>query len=391
MISKKKKILSALLASSMLIPQTALVAFAGSSEDVGISLAEQTELVQAEKGTDPGSFTVSYSINGVEVKDVDKAVLYIGDQLKFTIRPAKGYEIVRAYNESKGTTEFTDMGDGSFEHVFEIYSIPGLNHGYVGVAGGPWGSYIYVQTRAVEGGGSGSAYPGVDGTDESWSAIAANIGRLGKGESETINLNGFTIVPAEVFKAIANSGAKITFVSDEYESADGMFCWKFDGSDFKAADAKDADLTVRKRTMSSTGSLRGTNGGGFTLNGTNNKASKLSVALGSENSGKFANLYKLELGRFKFVDTAIIDKNGKVSGFSASEKGDYVVMLGSYSDMPGDADNNGVLNSLDAMVILKGVVGLAQAANPQVTDINGDGKTDVKDAVQILKIVVGLA
>ena len=44
--------------------------------------------------------------------------------------------------------------------------------------------------------------------------------------------------------------------------------------------------------------------------------------------------------------------------YTPEKAGEYVVMVCAFSDLPGDADNDGVLNVLDASVILKRLVGI---------------------------------
>ena len=39
-------------------------------------------------------------------------------------------------------------------------------------------------------------------------------------------------------------------------------------------------------------------------------------------------------------------------------------MVCAYSDLPGDMNNDGVLNALDASAVLKYIVGMGTAANP---------------------------
>ena len=51
------------------------------------------------------------------------------------------------------------------------------------------------------------------------------------------------------------------------------------------------------------------------------------------------------------------DGSAVVSG--VDKAGEYVVMVCAFSDLPGDANNDGVLNALDASVILKRLVGIS--------------------------------
>ena len=54
----------------------------------------------------------------------------------------------------------------------------------------------------------------------------------------------------------------------------------------------------------------------------------------------------------------------------------------------GDANKNGVVNAIDAALVLQGVAGLTDPW-PN-TDVNGDGATNSIDAALILQFVAGL-
>ena len=60
-------------------------------------------------------------------------------------------------------------------------------------------------------------------------------------------------------------------------------------------------------------------------------------------------------------------------------------MVCAYSDLPGDMNNDGVLNALDASAVLKYIFGMGTAANPEVYDLNGDNTVNALDASVILK------
>ena len=63
-------------------------------------------------------------------------------------------------------------------------------------------------------------------------------------------------------------------------------------------------------------------------------------------------------------------------------------MVCEFSDMPGDINNDGVLNALDASAVLKGVVGISQGANHLMGDFNNDGTVNAIDASDILKWII---
>ena len=249
-------------------------------------------------------------------------------------------------------------------------------------------------TKRHSGGGTGGSggssggtstpdNPTVDGKEQSWSDVASDIEKLPDGTTETINLNGNTTVPVDVVKAIAASNAEVTL------KVDSVFSWTIDGSDIDPNNAKAADLSIPKTTVTGTSELRGTVGTGFTINGTNVK-SELNINFKATNSGKFANLFKKVDGKLVFVDNVKIDENGAAIGLEVSEKGEYVVMIGEFSDMPGDMDNDGIINAKDSLAVLKDFLGMESGTNPLVSDMNGDGFVNAKDALIILKKSLGI-
>ncbi len=60
-------------------------------------------------------------------------------------------------------------------------------------------------------------------------------------------------------------------------------------------------------------------------------------------------------------------------------------MLSEFSDLKGDADNNGALNALDAALILKNSAEGIKTRNLAAADYDGDGVCNALDAALILK------
>ena len=196
-------------------------------------------------------------------------------------------------------------------------------------------------------------------------------------DAETIDLNGVTTVPVDVVKAIATSNAEVTLEVDD------EFSWTIDGSEIDAKDAKAANLSITKTTVTGTSALRGTVGTCFSIKGTNVK-SELNINFEATNAGKFANLFKKVDGKLVFVDNVKIDENGAAIGLEVTEKGEYVVMLCEFSDRPGDINNDGTINPIDSLSILKNYIEIEEGENPLVADVNGDGFINAKDAFRVL-------
>ena len=222
--------------------------------------------------------------------------------------------------------------------------------------------------------------PAFNGKETSWADIAGSIARLAEGGAVTISLNGNYTVPAEVMKQIADKKIKATFVVDSVKS------WVIDGAQIK--NAASTDLTLIPTRKLKTGALAGTEGVQFTVSSADIPAG-IAVCFKADFAGRFANLYKSADGKLVFMGCAKLDSTGKATVPGVDGKGDYAVMLSELSALPGDMNNDGILNALDASEILKYSVGISAGANLAAADINGDGTVNASDAAAVLRMAVG--
>lgn len=222
--------------------------------------------------------------------------------------------------------------------------------------------------------------PAFNGKETSWADIAGSIAKLAEGGAVTISLNGNYTVPAEVMKQIADKKIKATFVVDSVKS------WVIDGAQIK--NAASTDLTLIPTRKLKTGGLAGTEGVQFTVSGADIPAG-IAVCFKADFAGRFANLYKSVDGKLVFRGCAKLDNTGKATVPGVDGKGDYAVMLSELSALPGDMNNDGILNALDASEILKYAVGISAGANLAAADINGDGTVNASDAAAVLRMAVG--
>lgn len=222
--------------------------------------------------------------------------------------------------------------------------------------------------------------PAFNGKETSWADIAGSIARLAEGGAVTISLNGNYTVPAEVMKAVADKKIKAVFVVDSLKS------WVINGSQIKNAAA--VDLTLIPTQKLKTGGLAGTEGVQFTVSSADIPAG-IAVSFKANFAGRFANLYKSVDGKLVFMGCAKLDSTGKATVPGVDGKGDYAVMLSELSALPGDMNNDGILNALDASEILKYAVGISAGANLAAADINGDGTVNASDAAAVLRRAVG--
>ena len=303
-----------------------------------------------------------------------------GTEVTLTVTPDEGYQVKsaklngREVTLTNGKYTFTVTEDCTFEVQFVKKSSGGSSGGSTG--GSTGGS----------GGASRPSRPSdsdnsiiVNGRKLSWSDVASMISGLPSGGSLVIDLNGETQVPAEVIRAIYEKRAKVEFVIDSAKS------WIIDGAKITAITG--ADLTALPGKADKT-ALRGVVGADLKISGTNVPA-ELKLTFRKEFAGQFANVYKLSGGVLEFQRCVKVGADGTAVIPGADAAGGYVVMVCGFSDLPGDADNDGALSALDVSAVLKEIVGIAKSANPAVCDFNGDGEVNALDAAAMLKEIVG--
>ena len=314
--------------------------------------------------------------NGNGTVTVDTAALqglpdytfYEGTEVSVTITPNAGYTIksVKLGDESvsvnKGKCIFSLSGDCTLDVEFKKKSSGGSSGGSSGRRN---------DTDAEQ-------KPMLNGSEKSWTEIANELDKMPSGGSVTILLNDFPTVPAEVIGSIMNKKLIAEFIVDSDKS------WIIDGE--KVTSASDADLRVINST-SDTSKLRGVCAIDVKANKSNVPAA-LRLKLSREHAGKFANIYRISHGKLEYFCSAKICADGIVDIVCAEAGGEYVTMVHQLSCKPGDANNDGILNALDASVILKYAVGLGDVDNAGMADMNGDSAINAIDAYEILKAII---
>lgn len=212
----------------------------------------------------------------------------------------------------------------------------------------------------------------------SWAEISVELAKRQDGSTVKIMLNGAYEVPADVIRVIAGKKLHIEFVADSLKS------WLTDGAKISAVTAADLSAIPGSADRSA---LRGISGADLRVSGTKIPAD-LKLSFRKEFAGQFANVYKPANGKLVFHGCAKLGADGAATIPGADSAGEYVVMVCEFSDMPGDINNNGVLNALDASAVLKCVVGISQGANPLMGDFNKDGTVNAIDASDILKWII---
>ena len=222
--------------------------------------------------------------------------------------------------------------------------------------------------------------PTMDGKPMSWNDIGNHLSKLPGNSSAKISLNGKTTLPEAVISAIKDRKLTVEFVYDSVKS------WVVRGDKIGTVSA--AELASFPGNADSS-ALRGVFGVDLKVGGTKVPA-ELKLAFRKGFAGQFANVYKLNGGVLEFQRCVKVGADATAVIPGADAAGEYVVMVCEFSDVPGDADNDGVLSALDASAVLKEAVGMAKSANAAVCDFNGDGEVNALDAAAVLKAVVGV-
>ena len=363
------------------------IPYAGNEADFAFSPDGGLALTDTVVGISYGGVTVQQAVTVEEKKPETvstiaiktppiKTSYYVGEKfdptgLVLTVNYSTGRTAEAAY--SAGNAGFTFSPDGSLS----------LNDARIEISYGGAVTALDITVRKRSGGNSGSTGGSggrrdnaaaskepllVNGKQTTWSELKE---LLSQGDV-TAELNDVTSVPADVIQALRDSRSKLTLLHDSTAK------WTIDGA--KLTGAHSADLTLVRTLSQRPDGLAGTEAAQFSANGTD--VAELTLTVG--NAGSFANVYVTADGKCTLAGVYRIGANGEVT-LNITVKGDYIVMAHEYSAMPGDANNDGVLNALDAAAILKEIVGIGKRENAQMVDFNGDGVINALDASAILR------
>lgn len=293
-----------------------------------------------------------------------------GTEVTLTVTPDSGCRVKSVTLDGKAVT----LTNGKY--TFKVTANCTFEAEFVkkgGSSGGTGGS-----GGSSAGGSSTRSLPTINGIEKSWQSIVSDISMLPEGGSAVIALNGETVVPVEIVRAISDVKAKVEFVVSTSKS------WIIDGAKITTVCA--ADFTALPGIAEKT-SLRGVNGAAF-KGGDTGVPAVLKLTFRKEFAGQFANVYKLADNRLVFLQCVKITADGTalISGVNAA--GEYAVMVCEYSDLIGDINNDGVLNALDASAILRHITGIFEGMDILFADFNNDGTVNALDASAILKAII---
>ena len=220
----------------------------------------------------------------------------------------------------------------------------------------------------------------VNGSSKTWAETVTTI------DSTAINgivtISGSTDTPSNVIAAAAKKNVKLEVRVND------TFTWVIDAAKMdegsKYLSVSDSVITATNKTIKNieyskdfriTESKLGT-------------GSTLRYNAGRTNSGKFANLFKVDGSNLIFVGVSMADTAGNAL-LPITTAGTYKIVTSNETKLVGDLNNSMNLNALDAAIMLKKLVnGNIPAEEVAKFDFNGDGNANALDAAAILKYIL---
>ena len=157
--------------------------------------------------------------------------------------------------------------------------------------------------------------------------IVSEIKQSIPGSKVTVNMQSATIIPKEILQEV--KGKDIDIVLDM-----GGYSWVINGKDVSASDLKDIDLEVTfdkdvipNKTVKQLAGNNPVKKVSLTYNGSFGFTAKLKINLGSENVGKYGNLYYYDSdGYMRYQNAGLIREDGTVE-LVFSHASEYVVVI----------------------------------------------------------------
>ena len=217
--------------------------------------------------------------------------------------------------------------------------------------------------------------PSINGENQSWDSICNYISTTDN-TTFTVLTNG-SAIPENVIRVLAEQKKTCEFVIRDAVSI------IVDGSRVNGSGAIDYTSAFGNTT-----GLRGKLSANIVISA-DGLTFDVKITPGSIDGEKFVNLYRSNNGVKTFVGAARIGADGSAA-ISVTGSGELIAMICAYSDIPGDADNNGTMNAMDASHLLRFAVGIDSLSNAEMSDVNGDGTVNALDAAAILRKAAGL-
>lgn len=218
--------------------------------------------------------------------------------------------------------------------------------------------------------------PLINGEARQWDSICSDIIGTTINGTLTITVND-NRVPENIIRALAEKKATCSFVVGSSISI------IVNGSDV----TNTADGIAITSASGHISDLRGNLAAKIGINA--DFPFEVKISRGTFEKDKFVNLYQDIGGKKMLVGTAPIGADN-TAVIPVSSGGEFIAMTCEFSDILGDADNDGVMNAKDAAHMLRYSVGLCELGNSERADFNHDGTVDANDAAAILRSIVGL-
>lgn len=176
--------------------------------------------------------------------------------------------------------------------------------------------------------------------EELENVVVQEITAAQPGQTVTVDMQSATVVTKEMLGAAKGKDVNIQLNL-------GGYSWTINGKDILASDLSDIDLEVKQNTGAIPSrviqSMAGDNPVqqlSLTHNGDFGFRASLTINVGSENSGKYGNLYYYDsTGKMVFMNAGVIDANGNVT-LSFSHASEYLIVVNdrvmSNDDVPAD-------------------------------------------------------
>ena len=339
-----------------------------------------------EDNDEPGTTTPSASFYKIDLKTdgngkasanvKNPEEVEAGTDVTLTATPNSGYKFSK-WTVVKGDVTIKDNKFTMPESDVEIkaeFTKTSSGSGS-GSSGGSYGG-----SRRPSSSSSAAETVTVNGKSGSWSDVISTIDSAAN--YGVITISGNTNIPADVISAAAKKNIRLEVKVND------TFTWVIDaakvGETFKYLSITDETITSVNKTIKSgevsrdfrvTESKLGT-------------GASIRYNAGASNSGKFANLFRVNGTTLEFVGVVKVDTAGNAL-LPITAAGAYKIVISDETKLVGDINNSMEINALDAAAMLKKLVmNEVTAEEAAKFDFNGDGKANALDAAAILKCIV---
>lgn len=207
----------------------------------------------------------------------------------------------------------------------------------------------------------------------------------------TVGMADATVVPTEILEAAKGQDVDVEFVMTGDDGKE--YSWTVNGSSITGTDLKNVNLKVNKGTSNVPASIIGDSAAtgmpniqlnladhglfGFTAN--------LRTYVGTEYSGKYANLFYYTNGRLEIQTSCLVDAEGYTT-LSFTHASDYVVAMG--DDLTKTQEDTTIGSDASQTPVASQTTNASQTVNASVTPKTGD---EINTMMYVIILMVGVA